>query len=113
MHVGFLQSWLAGGFNEKVVNRIMEMVNRRQPSPDKLKIYITGGASLSCSGFKPACHELQRLKPASDITLTLGPCLKLQCQAFGRLLSQLVFGILLFKCLPVVLYTYLCFEAAA
>ena len=46
VHVGFLQSWLAGGFNTKVVNRIMQMVNQRQPGPNELKVYITGGTSL-------------------------------------------------------------------
>ena len=42
VHKGFLTSWLAGGFNDKVVSRTMEHVNKSKSDPDKLKIYITG-----------------------------------------------------------------------
>jgi len=85
----------------------MEMVNQRQPGPDQLKIYITGGSPLNCFCFELACHELQRLKPtmvASDTSLDIELSLKLQCQAFGRLFSQLAFGIC---CLHVCLLSYI------
>ena len=42
VHGGFMKSWLAGGFNQKVVNRVMALVHARKPSPHKLQIYITG-----------------------------------------------------------------------
>ena len=47
VHVGFLKSWLAGGFNEKVVGRIMELVHATPADPNAkpLRIYITGRPS--------------------------------------------------------------------
>ena len=47
MHVGFLKSWLAGGFDEKVVNRIMELVNSLKPGTRKLEIIVTGEPRLN------------------------------------------------------------------
>ena len=49
VHVGFLKSWLAGGFNTKVVARVMHLVTARPPlapglaQGKPLRIYITGG----------------------------------------------------------------------
>ena len=43
VHKGFLTSWLAGGFNEKVVNRTLEHVSRFKAGSESPKIYITGG----------------------------------------------------------------------
>ena len=45
VHVGFLRSWLAGAFNNKVVDRTMEVVNSRKPASGKLQILITGRIS--------------------------------------------------------------------
>lgn len=44
VHMGFLKSWLAGGLNEKVVNRILQLVQARpaQPHAKPLRIYVTG-----------------------------------------------------------------------
>lgn len=44
VHVGFLKSWLAGGLNDKVVGRIMQLVHARpaRPHANPLKIYVTG-----------------------------------------------------------------------
>ena len=44
VHVGFLKSWLAGGLNDKVVGRIMQLVHARpaRPHGKPLKIYVTG-----------------------------------------------------------------------
>ena len=47
VHVGFLQSWLAGGFNEKVVNRVMGLVNSPKPGTRKLEIIVTGELLLN------------------------------------------------------------------
>ena len=47
VHVGFLQSWLAGGFNEKVLNRIMELVDSLKPGTRKLEIIVTGEPRLN------------------------------------------------------------------
>ena len=46
--MGFLKSWLAGGFNEKVVGRIMELVHATpaHPNAKPLRIYITGRPSI-------------------------------------------------------------------
>jgi len=44
-----MKSWLAGGFNHKVINRIMQLVNSRKPGSDKLKIYVTGETQCCCS----------------------------------------------------------------
>ena len=30
VHVGFMKSWLAGGFNLKVLNRVMQLISARQ-----------------------------------------------------------------------------------
>ena len=49
VHVGFLRSWLAGAFNNKVVDRTMEVVNSRKPASGKLQILITGRISLPFS----------------------------------------------------------------
>ena len=46
VHVGFMKSWLAGGFNHKVINRIMQLVTTRKPGSEKLKILITGDATV-------------------------------------------------------------------
>ena len=42
VHVGFMRSWLAGGFNEKVIKHIMQLVNRPRLVAGRLKIYVTG-----------------------------------------------------------------------
>ena len=42
VHGGFLSSWLAGGLNVKVTQRINEIVNNRHPGRDKLHIHVTG-----------------------------------------------------------------------
>ena len=42
VHVGFMKSWQAGGFNHKVIKRIMELVHSRNAASGKLRIYITG-----------------------------------------------------------------------
>ena len=49
VHVGFMRSWLAGGFNEKVINHIMELVNKRRAGAGTLKIYVTGELLLLTS----------------------------------------------------------------
>ena len=53
VHVGFLKSWLAGGLNDKVVGRIMQLVHARPAGPHAkpLKIYVTGTRAwpLPCS----------------------------------------------------------------
>lgn len=46
VHVGFLKSWLAGGFNDKVVRRVVEIVKSCKAGQDKLRIYITGKLPL-------------------------------------------------------------------
>jgi len=48
VHVGFMKSWLAGGFNLKVINRIMQLVNSRKAGADKLKILVTGETHSCC-----------------------------------------------------------------
>ena len=42
VHVGFMKSWLAGGFNQKVITRIMELVLSSTTSSQIIKIHITG-----------------------------------------------------------------------
>ena len=42
VHVGFMRSWLAGGFNEKVIKHIMQLANRPRLVAGRLKIYVTG-----------------------------------------------------------------------
>jgi len=44
VHVGFLKSWLAGGLNDKVVGRVMQLVHTRPAGlhAKPLKIYVTG-----------------------------------------------------------------------
>lgn len=46
VHKGFLKCWQAGGFNHKVIKRIMELVRLRKPGADKLKIYVTGAVQI-------------------------------------------------------------------
>ncbi len=55
VHVGFLKSWLAGGLNDKVVGRIVQLVHARPAGSHAkpLKIYVTGTptpTSASCTG---------------------------------------------------------------
>lgn len=47
VHVGFMKAWLAGGFNEKVINHIMQLVNRPRAGAGSMKIYVTGQMHLS------------------------------------------------------------------
>lgn len=42
VHVGFMKSWQAGGFNHKVITRIKELVYSRKATSGKLRIYVTG-----------------------------------------------------------------------
>ena len=44
VHVGFMKAWLAGGFNEKVINHIMQLVNRPRAGAgaESIKVYVTG-----------------------------------------------------------------------
>ncbi len=37
-----MKSWLVGGFNTNVINRVMGIANSGKVSPDKLTIYVTG-----------------------------------------------------------------------
>ncbi len=48
VHVGFMKSWLAGGFNFKVLNRIMQLVNSCKAGAGKRKILVTGEAHSCC-----------------------------------------------------------------
>ena len=47
VHVGFMKAWLAGAFNEKVINHVMQLVNRPRSEAYSMKIYITGQMLLS------------------------------------------------------------------
>ena len=42
VHVGFMKAWLAGAFNEKVINHVMQLVNRPRSEAHGMKIYVTG-----------------------------------------------------------------------
>ena len=53
-----MKSWLAGGFNSKVISRVMEIANSRKVSPDKLKIYVTGMPLTIFAGTAGACGLL-------------------------------------------------------
>lgn len=46
VHMGFLKCWQAGGFNQTVMKRIMELVQSRKPGSDKLKICLTGAVQM-------------------------------------------------------------------
>ncbi len=46
VHVGFMKSWLAGNFNQKVIHRVMDLVHTCQAGPNKLKIYVTGAVMV-------------------------------------------------------------------
>ncbi|KAL3149444.1 hypothetical protein ABBQ32_002237 [Trebouxia sp. C0010 RCD-2024] len=63
VHVGFTRSWLAGGFNEKVINHIMELVNKRRAGAGRLNIYVTGhslGGALATLAAYDIRQELVR-----------------------------------------------------
>ena len=42
VHGGFMKSWLAGGFNTKVITRVMDLVNMRKPATEPMQIYVAG-----------------------------------------------------------------------
>ena len=45
VHVGFLKSWLAGGFNVKVVNQVLEAVQQckeQSGSGHPVTVFVTG-----------------------------------------------------------------------
>jgi len=42
VHVGFMKSWLAGGFNLKVIKRVMQLISARQDASAEVKVYVTG-----------------------------------------------------------------------
>ena len=46
VHVGFIKAWLAGAFNEKVINHVMQLVNRPRSRVHSMKIYVTGQMRL-------------------------------------------------------------------
>ena len=61
VHVGFMKSWLAGGFNEKVITRVMELVQSQKADAKLLTVYITGWLhclTLSCSAILCVLHCL-------------------------------------------------------
>jgi len=47
VHQGFLKSWTANGLNATIVGRMRQAVEAMQDSGGKVKLYITGAASLS------------------------------------------------------------------
>lgn len=55
VHAGFMKSWLAGKFNQKLIHRVMDLVHTCQPGPNKLKIYVTGAMVL----FALRCKTIQ------------------------------------------------------
>ena len=60
-----MKSWLAGSFNVKVINRIMDIVNTRKAGVNELKIYVTGETQdLHCASLTPTCSD-------TDCMLTL------------------------------------------
>ncbi len=62
VHVGFLKSWLAGGLNDKVVGRIMQLVHARPAGPHArpLKIYVTGTPTPAKLHDPCACNSIDR-----------------------------------------------------
>ena len=42
VHVGFMKSWLAGSFDQKVISRVMELVERRKAGTGSMTVYVTG-----------------------------------------------------------------------
>lgn len=73
VHVGFMKSWQAGNFNQKVINRIMELVLSCKPASDKLKIYVTGAHMID--GMQAcACFAMLTVKEpfsaASECTIS-------------------------------------------
>ena len=91
VHKGFLKCWQAGGFNHKVIKRIMELVQSSKPGSDKLKIYVTGAALIHkpletcivCQTLELCCRNL---KTQSD-TMTTGTK-----ERPSRLLLHHIFG---------------------
>lgn len=62
VHVGFMKAWLAGGFNETVINHIMQLVNRPRAGagPQSMKVYITGPIHLCVLVFFLTLIHVQR-----------------------------------------------------
>ena len=61
VHLGFLKCWQAGGFSQKVIKRIVELVQSRKPGSDKLRIYLTGAVQVhspceTCMSVKPSYY---------------------------------------------------------
>lgn len=78
-----MKSWLAGGFNTKVVNRIMDLVSSRQVNAKQLKIYITGTAQIS--SYSP--RQLKDPHPCHDAVIGLCLLTTMFCCVFLNLLD--------------------------
>lgn len=45
VHRGFLQTWRANKFNERVLARILEIVSQGKVAPEDFQVFLTGGHS--------------------------------------------------------------------
>lgn len=57
VHLGFLKSWQAGDFNQKVLKRTMDIVQSRKPGSGKLKIYVTGAVQAHAPARHTSIHQ--------------------------------------------------------
>lgn len=69
-----MKSWQAGGFNLKVIKRVMELVHSRKAAAGKLRIYITGELlthSLRETSVLLSRHDGAACPPLSQLLLLL------------------------------------------
>ena len=46
--MGFMKSWLAGSFDQKVIGRVLELVQTRKASTGSMTVYVTGTLHEVC-----------------------------------------------------------------
>lgn len=85
VHVGFMKAWLAGAFNEKVINHVMQLVSRLRSEAHSMKIYVTGHMHLHAHVVLFVLYIYIYIHRIGSIPCTDGFC--------GRVQRSIVFSV--------------------
>eukprot|EP00887_Chlorella_sp_A99_P000326 scaffold13.g326.t1 len=88
VHAGFLNAWLDGGFNNKVLDRLAA-IDAARAGQQPLRIWVTGH-SLGGALAVLASQQISRAHPASHITLYTFGCPRVGNSAFADMFNDAI-----------------------